>query len=157
MKSRSGRPPRAASASEWNELEICLRRAFAAVESQKLRQDLKVLAKHQVRQFRRAAELGRFRASMARSPRERRTVDAVTIHPPKCDACIVWSDGGTKPAVLRLWASLPVRWQKPLVGWQYLCRRCLAGGWFDPNARVWEMCDPKDTDRVDELTGWGDE
>lgn len=140
---------RAAQASEWDELLTCLGRAYDATETQGLRQEFRTTAKHHVRQFQKAAELGRFRAFIAQPTEERRLADIVTVSPPDCDACDVWPDDETNPAVLRFWA-FPPSWQHhAMLGWQYLCKRCLAGGWFK---RMWEMCDPADSECIRELT-----
>ncbi len=143
---------RAAQASEWDELLTCLGRAYDATETQGLRQEFRTTAKHHVRQFQKAAELGRFRAFIAQPTEERRLANVVTVSPPDCDACDVWPDDETNPAVLRFWASLASWQHHAMLGWQYLCKRCLAGGWFNPEKRMWEMCDPKDSECIRELT-----
>lgn len=144
---------RAAPGSEWDELLVRLGRACALIEIEGLERDLKTMAKHQLRQVHKAAELGRFRAFASHPPEQRRLAEVVNVSPPDCDACTgtVRSDDETGPAILRFWAS-PLAGRDSTLGWVYLCRRCLGGGWFDPEKSVWEMCDPMDTDGIDELT-----
>ncbi len=142
---------RAAPGSEWDELLVRLARACALIEIEGLERDVKTMARRQLRQVRKAAELGRFRAFAAHPPEQLRLAEVVTVSPPDCDACTVRSDDETGPAILRFWAS-PLAGRDSTLGWVYLCRRCLGGGWFDPEKSVWEMCDPRDTDGIDELT-----